>query len=386
MHCKFLNHGIALAYQNIVRPCCTWEFDSEYQNTNRAEYVDFFNWHNQNVFKEARETLAAGKWPKNCNYCKTIESQGRHDSTRLNGNRSYEHFTKSDLVVEIRPGSVCNFACQTCSPAASSRVYQYYKSADMLSTSETADKKVIRIVDHHKSESFANFDFLLPVANQIKTVILLGGEPFYDKNCIKFLHWWEANTNAELITFTNGSVINYEFLQKSKNKIILVFSLDAIEKESAYIRFGTDWSVVENNFRYAKQLSNIEVRVNITTSVYNFYYLDRLIDYLLDDWPSVVSFGPATEDLYQEQVIPIEYRQVIIDKLTATIEKLKVSSVEEGQKWNAINAIVSIVENLKLMPFDSSANQKLQKFINQMDSVKKISISDYCPELVNYFN
>ena len=31
MDCKFLTNGIALAYQDTIKPCCVWNFDEKFQ-------------------------------------------------------------------------------------------------------------------------------------------------------------------------------------------------------------------------------------------------------------------------------------------------------------------------------------------------------------------
>ena len=136
--------------------------------------------------------LAQGVWPKNCNFCKQQESQGRNDSVRLNGLSSYSNYSQDDITLEIRPGSVCNFACQTCWPAASTRVKSYYDQAKIT----IVKKDLLTSVDVEEKNNFENFDFLNPIAHRLKSVVLLGGEPFYDKNCLNFLDWWNQNTHA----------------------------------------------------------------------------------------------------------------------------------------------------------------------------------------------
>jgi hypothetical protein len=380
MNCKFLDHGIALAYQETVKPCCVWNFNSDYKQTHNINIVNLATWHQHKDLQRARDMLANNEWPENCINCKTIEDRGRHDSIRLGGERSYAAYTNNDITLEIRPGSVCNFACQTCWPAASSRVANFYKLSNIK---HEIDKTLLTSIDVEQSESFGNFDFLLPIAQRLKSIIVLGGEPFYDKNCLSFLHWWQENTAADLIAFTNGSNLDFDFLNSLKNKLTLVFSIDAIDKPAEYIRFGTIWTTVLSNYLTARSLKHIDIRVNITTSVYNFYYLPELIDFLLLDWPSVVTFGLSVESHLKESVVPMQYRTKIILKLKLTVEKLKNSTVEEGQRWNAINAINSIIANLEQEPFDSIGHQKLRTFVAKMDQVKQIKIEDYCPFVFN---
>jgi sulfatase maturation enzyme AslB (radical SAM superfamily) len=372
MDCKFLSNGIAIQYHNFVKPCCVWQGDDAWIDEHQISKVNLVTWHQHKDLVNAREQLANGSWPSSCKGCEEVESQGRKDSIRLGGESAYADFNEQDLTLEIRPGVVCNFACQTCWPFASTRVEQFYKQAN--------------IIDIHSDlvkNKFDNYDFLLPIARQLKSIVILGGEPFYDPACLKFIQWAADNTTAELTLFTNGSVLNIELLKLLNRKITLVFSLDAVGTPAEYIRVGTDWPVVLANFNLARQLPNVEVRVNITTSVYNFYYFTDVIDMLIPDWPAVVSFGNAieAEGLYSEKVIPLDHRGVIISKLESCVQRIQTANIESGQKSNTLNAVNSIINNLKTLPYDVETHNKFKEFVGKMDQVKKIKLSDYCVDI-----
>jgi organic radical activating enzyme len=380
MECKFLDHGLAIAYQETVKPCCIWQFDENYKSRHQLERVDLVTWHKNKDIQNAKHLLSQDIWPKNCTFCQESETQGRSDSMRLNAASSYAAYATDDITLEIRPGSVCNFACQTCWPAASTRVKEYYRQAEI----KLEKKEYSTSVDTNQKFNFNNFDFLQPIAHRIKSVVLLGGEPFYDKNCLSFLDWWHNNTNSDLLVFTNGSNINFDLLSKAKNKITLVFSLDAVGKPAEYIRFGTDWDQVYNNFCRARKLHNVEVRVNITQSVYNYFYLDKLLELFIDDWPDLVTFGMVYESHLNETVVPMLHRENLIRKLEAVNEKIKCARIEQNQKDNAINAIATTVSNLKQVKFDETNWKKFKDFVVKMDQVKKIDIKQYCPEVAAY--
>jgi hypothetical protein len=132
MNCKFLSNGMAVQYHNFVKPCCAWEADTTWIEDHALDKVDLVTWHQHADLVAAREKMANNIWPSNCKNCELIESQGRQDSVRLGGNSAYENFADGDITLEIRPGSVCNFACQTCWAPASSRVEQFYKQANVI--------------------------------------------------------------------------------------------------------------------------------------------------------------------------------------------------------------------------------------------------------------
>jgi hypothetical protein len=259
-------------------------------------------------------------------------------------------------------------------------VNEYYKRANI----KLEKQELLTSVDIETKFNFDNFEFLEPIAHRIKSIVLLGGEPFYDKNCLAFLDWWHKNTKSDLFVFTNGSAVKFDLLEAIKNKLTIVFSLDATGKNAEYIRFGTNWDQVYANYLKTLQFKNIEIRVNITQSVYNYIYLDRLLELFMDEWPSVVSFGVPAESYLTESVIPVQYRQQIVDKLEQLVEKLNHAPIEKNQKHNAMNAILSTVNNLKQIEFDQTNWNKFRDFVTKMDAVKGIDIRDYCPEVAQY--
>ena len=184
--------------------------------------------------------------------------------------------------------------------------------------------------------------------------------------------------------FKNGSKIKFDFLEKTNKKVTLVFSLDAVGKPAEYIRFGTDWDVVFENFNRCKDLKNIELRVNITQSVYNYVYLCDLLELLMPNWPNLVTFSIVFESYLNESVIPTKDRKNIILRLLQTIGRLEKAQIEVGQKQNAINSLKSIVNNLKNLDFNEENWTQFKTFVGKMDQVKGIDIKQYCPEVANY--
>ena len=366
MECKFISHGIALSYDQVLKPCCEWRMPDHWSSDHHLSQINIVNWHQHADVLETKNQLFAGHWPKSCQKCEYFENQGRADSTRNGGNRAYADYSGNDITLEIRPGNTCNFACQTCWPEASSRVAQYHHQAGFID------------IKNLNSNRLENFDFLTPVAHRIRDVVLLGGEPFYDKSCKKFLSWAKHHLDARLTMFTNGSVVDLEFLKSYPGKITVVFSLDAIGRPAEYIRHGTIWSEVFDHYQLVKSLSNIELRVNITCSVYNYFYINDVIEMLCKDWPAVVTFGVPNKTHLTETVVPLEFRPAILDKLSRSIDCIQQASIESGQKSNAVNAIQSIINNLHNLPWNHEEFKKLQDVVCKLDTVKQLYVKDYC--------
>jgi hypothetical protein len=151
-----------------------------------------------------------------------------------------------------------------------------------------------------------------------------------------------------------------------------------VGKPAEYIRYGTDWDQVYKNYYQIQQYANVELRVNITTSAYNYIYLEEIIDMLIIKWPAVVSFGTPFQNFLKEAVIPIQHRQDIIDSLARAISKIQGAKIAIGQKQNAMNAILSIKNNLEKSPHNADGFIRWRKYVHDLDRVKHINIQDYC--------
>ena len=371
MECKFLSNGIALQYHDFLKPCCTWRSDDQWRSNHNVQKVSIVNWHQHPDLVQAREQLAANVWPKGCEDCRVVEEQGRADSIRLGGASAYADYSLDDITLEIRPGNVCNFACQTCWTPASTRVADFYKRAGLADPFK----------DYVKNTA-SPYDSLLAVKDRLKNIIVLGGEPFYDPSCLEFWQWSLANTQADLSAFTNGSVLRTDLLADTDRKFTLIYSLDAVGRAAEYIRFGTVWTDVQSNFDHVrKELPHVEVRVNITTSVYNYYYLLDVVSLLAQDWPKVVSFGIAAEDIFTEAVIPMSLRPKLTARLAECLTVLDSADIESDQKSNAVNAVTAIINNLNTVEYNRELHEKFVDYVTKIDRAKNAYLVDYCPEV-----
>jgi hypothetical protein len=342
-----------------------WKISPEWRESNQLATTNLVTWHKSPQVLEQKQLLDADQWPAACNLCEQPEQQGRYDCMRGNGNHSYADYHDDDITLEIRPGNTCNFACQTCWPEASSRVAQYHSQAGLID---------IKNLDSCRMD---DFEFLSPVADRIRNVVLLGGEPFYDKACLKFLSWAKDNLTANIMMFTNGSVVDLDFLKSYPGKITIIFSIDAVGRAAEYVRYGIVWDEFLANYLKVSSLPNVEVRVNITLSVYNYNLVEDVISMLCESWPSVVTFGTPRLEYLCESSIPIGLRQGAVDSLERAVKLVELTEIESGQKSNAVNALTSIINNLQQIPYSFLNHQKLLDFILKMDRVKGVNAGDY---------
>lgn len=368
MHCKLLNHGLALSYDKVVKPCCVFKHAGE---SDTVDSISLSSWFDSSKNIELRDSLSKNIWPTECSACEHKESNGRNDSVRGNANSSYGHYRDDDIFLEIRPGNTCNFSCQTCWPAASSRVSSHHKQAF----------GTIDIV----SERYNDFSFLDDIKHRIKDIVLLGGEPFYDKNCLTFLDYLQhSNISANLTMFTNGSVVDWDFVNSYNGTLTVVVSMDATGKDAEYIRTGTVWRTVVENYKKLKASPNVNVRVNITCSVYNFHLLGGLVEWLADDWPEIVMIDTAMQDYLREEVVPNKLRHGIIETLMSAEAVIWKKNIPLHQQQNMSNALKSLIRNFETKEFNEELYNNFTTYRRRLDEVKNVKGEDVNNYYSNY--
>ena len=387
MRCQFLKHGLAIDYNRLLRPCCSFHGDQIWRDQNQLHQVDLMTWHSRPQLLKLQQQMSQDIWPTECGVCQDIESQGRGDSMRLNAESAYAHYQEQDITIEIRPGNVCNFACQTCWPEASSRVTDFYRKANIDTTTDwtAGDSNVIQIA---QARHGLDLDRIAAVLPRVRDIIILGGEPFYDPECKRFLAWLVDNhCEANLLIFTNGSCVDRSMLEHYAGKVTLIFSLDAMGDAAEYIRYGTVWQDVVDNYRHCRGLENVSTRVNVTVSTYNFHLVGPLLEWLAEDWPEVVSFGIASTVnntwFMDESVLPLLSRAWVVDQLQTSWNFLEQANIEHYQKLNAQNALSAIIDRLKHMGFDTIKFYRFVEFVKAMDRVKHTDFAKSMPVLAD---
>ena len=57
MKCKFLDHGLAIGYDSVVKPCCVWQVDQDWKNSNHLTQVSLDQWHESSTMIAIKNQL-----------------------------------------------------------------------------------------------------------------------------------------------------------------------------------------------------------------------------------------------------------------------------------------------------------------------------------------
>ena len=283
--------GISLVESSgKLAPCCKFKPELEETQVQTIFDVTTLNTlHNSELYASTQQQLDNNVFPEGCTYCKNAEAVNLQSRRQVSnwlyaGNKLVTPGYIQDL--EIALDYTCNMMCRSCNPGASSRwniakpvIAEFDKHSIPIDTSNG-----YKSYQDQFYTVFSNTDL-----SHARFVKIQGGEPFYAKN----LEWFIDKLDDEVVDktklyiniFTNGSIFpNKRILEKLSNlNADIVFSLDAYGELASTIRWGVDWTVIEDNIqqwrKFADDHTNVRLLCNTTVSLLNVNKLQPLLDF-----------------------------------------------------------------------------------------------------------
>jgi MoaA/NifB/PqqE/SkfB family radical SAM enzyme len=172
------------------------------------------------------------------------------------------------VYVDIRFSNVCNFACRTCGPEASTRWAQYARpDASPLIRPRPSPRSLL--------------DELEPLLGRLEHAYFAGGEPLLTQEHYTLLEMLLAHGRDDvLLTYsTNYSVFQFRHwnileLWKSFKRVTVGASLDGSYERGDYIRKGQRWStIVANRRRQMAEAPHVSFSISSTLSLLNALHL-----------------------------------------------------------------------------------------------------------------
>jgi sulfatase maturation enzyme AslB (radical SAM superfamily) len=170
-------------------------------------------------------------------------------------------------TIDIRWTNLCNFACVYCNPMFSSKWADETKT--ILSTPIEQQRNKFK-------------EYILKHAGQLKHVYLAGGEPLLMKENLELLELLQqVNPDVNLRINTNLSKTDtrvFDRVCEFKN-VHWTVSIETIEDEFEYIRYGGNWADFLENLSRIKNL-NHKISFNMLWFLLNYESVFGCVDYL----------------------------------------------------------------------------------------------------------
>lgn len=365
--------------------CCVTDFvngngmsrdGDRFYNLNRDTIHDTMNSEN---FRDVRRKMLNGKMPNACMRCYKEERLGIK-SKRITENENYKNFTIEQAhketvsdgtinpnleFVELRLGNICNAKCATCNPASSSKWVVDYKKLS---------KELNFITNYNNLDDFAwperdeFWNDLYNHTKSVKTFYINGGEPTLVKAHWRFIERLIAEERTDITLWYNTNMISipdYAFdLWKHFKKVQISCSIDDLFDRNQYIRFPTKWADVEKSLDKLKRYPWLDVSVNQTISVYNYYYLPEFWHYMTDRGLFVHHNFVHDPDFLSPAALPKTFRDLCHDRF-------KTCGWEDWRTDNLINSYSG--------PDNVTINEKALNYINALDRIRNTKFNEVFP-------
>lgn len=227
---------------------------------------------------DIQQSMLSGVEHKNCQECHKLE-QGKSNFDIVSSRVYYIRELKSvpmstyqpdnfDLYhCDIRWQNTCNFGCVYCNPRFSSKLASELKQEVIRPSKEYRDQVKKYIFDH---------------ASQLKNIYLAGGEPLLMTENEEFLKLLlEVNPNVSIRVNTNLSKTGtevFDLLLQFKN-VHWTVSVETVEQEYDYIRFGGNWLDFTSNLNIIKQTGH-KISFNMLWFVLNYNSIFGCVEWL----------------------------------------------------------------------------------------------------------
>jgi organic radical activating enzyme len=255
------------------------------------------NFHNIKSKLEARGKMLRGEWPgRGCEHCKTTEDAGgnsdRMSSLDMPGVTAPKELQKDLNATEVTPtqleiyfGNTCNLKCLYCNSKFSStidnenRIYGEWQvntdGGPMFPGNNVYLPGKIEINPNIGEDTDKLFAWLENNIVSLNKLMILGGEPFLQKETARMVELLERTHNPDLtlVVFSNLTVDTsrvqkwlsrmWNLVEQGKLKHLqVVGSLDCWGPQAEYVRNGLDLKKYVDNMEFILHKTKITPSIN----------------------------------------------------------------------------------------------------------------------------
>jgi organic radical activating enzyme len=273
--------------------------------------LETFDFHNTKEKILARQLMLEGKWPGyGCEHCKNIEDSGGVSDRMLHldfpgitapPELDYDltATTVTPRILEIYFSNVCNLKCVYCDYHSSSQINSENGKFGPFNKNGLELPGYAKFPEEYAEATEKMFDWLDSNVHNLNKLLVLGGEPFIQKETGRLLDFLlkKKLPNLDLVLFSNLTIEHEKFkqqidqLQKIKiksrlNQLNLVCSVDCWGNTAEYVRNGIDLSLFEKNFNYVLHNTDITLNINSTLTPLTIPTMIDLVN-KINEWSQV---------------------------------------------------------------------------------------------------
>ena len=250
------------------------------------------SFHNIKTKLEARTKMLKGEWPgKGCEHCKSTEDAGgisdRLSSLDMHGVTAPKELTDDLQAVNVTPtqleiyfSNTCNLKCVYCNSKFSStidnenRIHGQFDYGTVHGSNVYLPGK-IEVNPNIEEDTDKLFVWLEENIHELNKLMILGGEPFLQKETERMVSLLERTSNPKLtlVVFSNLTVDPvrvqkwlarmWKLVEQGKlDNLQVVGSLDCWGPQAEYVRNGLDLNKYVDNMEFILDKTKITASIN----------------------------------------------------------------------------------------------------------------------------
>jgi organic radical activating enzyme len=312
----FKNKYPTLCVLPFIQTCCN--ADGVVQMCNRSEnlgdrhvaFNDLDDMRNNEQIRASRKSMIAAQPLAACKRC-IDEEADNHLSKRQRENQRFwkkalpyiESAEANDgrvnpesIFWDVKLGSVCNFSCMYCTDSISTSFYSEslkldkagvmpeWRRPDFENTRHKLRSDRGKWAEWYLSDEF--WDRFNNQVHQIDTIFFEGGEPTLNPKVHEFAKQAVSTGAAKNINIkfaTNLTGLTEELLDNlcQFRKVQLIMSIDGPQTIQEYVRYGSDWSVIESKWKMVTDRTNPNLIPILLPciSILNVEYLPETVEW-----------------------------------------------------------------------------------------------------------
>jgi MoaA/NifB/PqqE/SkfB family radical SAM enzyme len=374
----------------VATPCCIGNQIHPVGNANQMSLMELVN---SEAMNDLRRDMLEGTKNPICSACHRHEEQGiysfRQNINEMFGKYTDEVLSATDITGELgqfkmryfdlRLNNICNMKCRTCNSHYSSQW-------------ENEDAKQGRSLITIQKENRSKYvDDILTHVQHIDMAYFAGGEPLITEEHYIMLEEMIklGRTDIRLRYNTNLSNLKYKDIdlldlwRHFDKKIEVYASIDDFGKRAEYIRSGTVWEQIEQNFRRVKSVPYITMQINSVLSIFNFTTFGEFYHYLLDN----KLYEPTDSVNYIYNMIspvhiaalalPVHLKLQGIEGLESVIRRMN----DMGFKREHMQTLVDAKKWVLAENTWDQHKKEFQEETNRLDNIREEKFADVFPEL-----
>lgn len=383
----------------VAAPCCIAESCATEDGVGNAREQSLTEIVNGEKMNRLRLDMIKGVKNEECIKCYKQEEQGIRSFRQMLIEEMEPFFNEAILSTNLEDGSllnfkmryfdirfsnICNFKCRTCGSSFSTQ----WEQEDLKNNVWYA--KVLPKND--------NKEFLKDVIDQIdnmKTAYFAGGEPLITEEHYILLEEMIRSKRTDIKLRYNTNMSNLKFKDKDlislwknfTNGVDIYASIDHYGERAEFIRHGTNWATVENNFKTAKNLNFVSIQMNTVLSVFNYLTIDKFYQYLIDKnlyTPKdreYTLYNMSTPEHLAAHILPSEYKERGATSINNAIEILEKNNFRERQ----IEQLKNTEKWVWARDTWEIQRDKFREEIKRLDKIRGEDFMKTFPEIANLY-